>query len=157
MHRDKVISYIQLGKTEGGKIECGGDEPVYVPAEYTHGYFVSPTVISGLSPVSRVSTEEIFGPVATIHPFDTEEEVVGYVNNVRYGLAGSIWTTNIKTGHRIAHAIDSGIIWINCWLHRDLRTPFGGVKDSGLGREGGMHSLEFYSEYKNVCVHLGPP
>lgn len=156
MHRDKVQSYIEIAKTEGGKIECGGGVPAGIPSELAGGYWQAPTVVSGLSPASRVSTEEIFGPVVTLHVFDTEDEVAGYANNTAYGLACSIWTERLTVAHRLARQIHVGIVWINCWLHRDLRTPFGGVKASGLGREGGVHSLSFYSEEKNVCVYTGP-
>lgn len=155
-HREKVESYVALARELGGTILCGGDRPV-LPAPFSEGAFVNPCVIAGLSPRSRVSMEEIFGPVITLHPFDTEAEVIEDVNAVCYGLAGSVWTSDLTQAHRVAAKIESGIVWVNCWLHRDLRTAFGGVKDSGVGREGGKFSLEFYSEYKNVCVFLGRP
>jgi aminomuconate-semialdehyde/2-hydroxymuconate-6-semialdehyde dehydrogenase len=160
-HKAKILSYIELAKTEGGKIECGGGTPEGLPASSCDGYFVAPTVISGLAADSRVSTEEIFGPVCTVHPFDyatgaNEDEIANLVNNTCYGLACSVWTERLTVAHRLARRIHTGIVWVNCWLHRDLRTPFGGVKDSGLGREGGLHSLEFYTEAKNVCVYTGP-
>jgi aminomuconate-semialdehyde/2-hydroxymuconate-6-semialdehyde dehydrogenase len=118
MHRDKVLYYIDVAKEEGGKVECGGGRPAHLDKEFDGGYFVAPTVISGLKPTSRVSTEEIFGPVVTVHPFDTEDEAVAGVNVVRYGLAGSVWTNNVTTAHRVCRRIDSGILWVNCWLHR---------------------------------------
>jgi len=155
VHRDKVASYIALAVAEGGTVEAGGPGlPPGLPPSSQGGYFVRPTVISGLPPTSRTSTEEIFGPVVTVHAWEGEDEVVEAVNNTRYGLAGSIWTENLTLAHRLAARIESGILWINCWLLRDLLTPFGGVKDSGVGREGGRHSMDFYSELKNVCVAL---
>jgi aminomuconate-semialdehyde/2-hydroxymuconate-6-semialdehyde dehydrogenase len=154
--RDKCEAYVAAARAEGGTIECGGGRPP-LPPPYDAGFFFEPTVISGLPPTSRVSTEEIFGPVVTVHPFDSEDEVVAAANAVRYGLSGSVWTTNVTTAHRVCRRLDAGVLWVNTWLHRDLRTPFGGVKDSGVGREGGRHSLDFYSEYKNVCVFMGPP
>eukprot|EP00743_Colponemidia_sp_Colp-15_P004024 GILK01004337.1.p1 GENE.GILK01004337.1~~GILK01004337.1.p1 ORF type:complete len:485 (+),score=83.49 GILK01004337.1:41-1495(+) len=150
-HREKVRSYIELAKTEGGVIECGGQEP-NLPPPFASGAFLEPTVITGLPYTSRTATEEIFGPVVTIHPFDTEAEVTDACNSIRYGLAGSIWTSNLSLAHRMASRLETGMLWINCWLHRDLRVPFGGVKDSGVGREGGALSMEFFSEAMNVCV-----
>lgn len=155
-HKEKIMEYIEKAKVDG-TIACGGGEPNYLADELKGGYYVQPTVITGLPPSHPVSTEEIFGPVVSIHSFETEDEVVEYVNNTRYGLAGSVWTTNLKTAHRVCARVQSGLLWVNTWLYRDLRTPFGGIKDSGIGREGGKHSLEFYSEYKNVCVHVGSP
>ncbi|MDP7203835.1 MAG: aldehyde dehydrogenase family protein, partial [Candidatus Poseidoniaceae archaeon] len=116
------------------------------------GAFLRPTVISGVSIDSRCSTEEIFGPVVVVHPFDSEEEAVTIANGTEYGLAGSVWTKDLEKGQRVAEAIDSGMIWVNCWLHRDLRVPFGGTKNSGLGREGGKWSLSFFSEVQNICI-----
>ena len=110
--------------------------------------------MTGLSPSCRTATEEIFGPVVTVHPFDSEDEAVSIANSTRYGLAGSVWTQNLTRAHRVAQAIESGMVWVNCWLVRDLRVPFGGMKDSGVGREGGKWSLDFYSEPRNVCVKL---
>jgi aminomuconate-semialdehyde/2-hydroxymuconate-6-semialdehyde dehydrogenase len=151
-HRDKVLSYIDLAEEEGGDILCGGGAPVGIPQAFENGYWVSPTVIDGLAPDSRCSTEEIFGPVVTLHPFSDDEEAIEIANMTDYGLAGSIWTTDTEVGSAMAERIDSGMIWVNCWLHRDLRVPFGGVKNSGVGREGGRWSLGFFSEAINICV-----
>lgn len=152
-HMRKVISYIDLAKHEGGKIETGGDR-VHLKGICSKGYFVEPTVITGLSHDCRTNKEEIFGPVVTIMPFDTEEEVIGYANSNTYGLSATIWTENLKRAHRVSAQVKSGIIWVNCWLFRDLRTPFGGMKQSGVGREGGWEALRFFTEAKNVCVKL---
>ncbi len=151
-HRDKVEGYVALAKEEGGRIVAGGRRPED-PA-LGEGAFFEPTVVADLPPGCRTATEEIFGPVITVHPFDTEEEAVALANAVRYGLAGSVWTQNLGRAHRVAANVESGMIWVNCWLLRDLRVPFGGMKDSGVGREGGRHSLDFYSELRNVCVKL---
>ncbi len=152
-HMNKVLSYIELAKTEGGQVLCGGNR-IIVPGRCEHGYFVKPTVIVGLDQTCRTNQEEIFGPVVTIMPFDTEEEVITYANSNAYGLSATIWTENLKRAHRVAHQIKSGIIWVNCWLFRDLRTPFGGMKQSGVGREGGWEALRFFTEAKNVCIKL---
>ena len=143
-HRAKVLSYIELAKEEGGEILAGGNVPD------KPGSWIEPTVIAGLSHTSRTATEEIFGPVVTVHKFDTEEEAIGMANCTQYGLAGSVWSTN--KGRQVAEKIESGMVWVNTWLHRDLRVPFGGVKDSGVGREGGMWSIGFFSEAVNICV-----
>lgn len=119
------------------------------------GYFVEPTILGGLSPYCRVNQEEIFGPVVTLMPFDHEDEAIEYANGTPYGLSATIWSENIKRCHRLASRVQSGVIWINCWLLRDLRTPFGGMKQSGVGREGGFEALKFFTEPKNVCVYLG--
>ncbi len=152
-HMNKVLSYIELAKKEGGEIICGG-ERVSVSGRCATGYFIEPTIIVGLDQNCRTNQEEIFGPVVTIMPFDTEEEAVSYSNSNAYGLSATIWTENLKRAHRVAHQIKSGIIWINCWLLRDLRTPFGGMKQSGVGREGGWEALHFFTETKNVCIKL---
>ena len=143
-HRNKVMSYIELAKEEGGEILAGGN--VIDKA----GAWIEPTVIGGLSHKSRTATEEIFGPVVTIHKFETDEEAIEMANCTNYGLAGSVWSSN--KGRQVAEQIDSGMVWVNTWLHRDLRVPFGGVKDSGVGREGGLWSVGFFSEAVNICV-----
>lgn len=152
-HMNKVLSYIELAKAEGGEIICGGKQ-VRVSGRCANGYFVEPTVIVGLDQQCRTNQEEIFGPVVTIMPFDTENEAIRYANSNAYGLSATLWTENLKRAHRVAHQIKSGIIWVNCWLLRDLRTPFGGMKQSGVGREGGWEALHFFTETKNVCIKL---
>jgi aminomuconate-semialdehyde/2-hydroxymuconate-6-semialdehyde dehydrogenase len=143
-HRSKVLSYIELAKDEGGKILAGGNVPDKA------GAWIEATVIAGLSHTSRTATEEIFGPVVTVHKFDTDEEAIEMANCTQYGLAGSVWSKH--RGREVAEKIESGMVWVNTWLHRDLRVPFGGVKDSGVGREGGMWSIGFFSEAVNICV-----
>ncbi|TNE85887.1 MAG: aldehyde dehydrogenase [Deltaproteobacteria bacterium] len=150
-HRDKVEGYIALAREEGGTLVAGGGRTA-VPAALAGGYYVEPTVVTGLSANARCATEEIFGPVVTVHVFDDEEEVLRLANGVRYGLSASVWTTNLARAHRVSAALDCGMVWVNTWLLRDLRVPFGGMKDSGVGREGGAHSLEFYTEQRNICV-----
>lgn len=152
-HFDKIMSYIDLAQKEGGTVLTGG-EAVAVEGRCENGFFIRPTVIEGLPHDCRTNQEEIFGPVATIMPFDIEDEVLGYANSVRYGLSATVWTENLSRAHRLAAKLESGIVWINCWLKRDLRTPFGGVKDSGVGREGGFEALRFFTEEKNVCIQL---
>ena len=218
-HFDKIMSYIELAKTEGGNILCGGrsvdltaetprrgeekaeTRPVgsvpdaenprsassppaagagvagfssppglrrdvdassagwsadgVVGGRQLKGWFIEPTIVEGLPHDCRTNQEEIFGPVVTIMPFDTEEEVLNYANNVRYGLSATVWTENLSCALRVSAALESGIVWVNCWLLRDLRTPFGGVKDSGIGREGGFEALKFFTEEKNVCINVG--
>ena len=149
-HLAKVQGYVELAKQEGGVLLTGGTP--CLPSGFEGGNWMAPTVIEGLSPDSRCSTEEIFGPVVTLHPFGSEDEAVAIANNTRYGLAGSVWTSDLDKGRRVSEAIDTGMVWVNTWLHRDLRVPFGGVKDSGVGREGGKWSLGFFSEAMNVCV-----
>ncbi len=150
-HKQKILSYIQLAREEGGTILTGGNE-ITLSGRCTNGYFIEPTVIEGLDYMCRVQQEEIFGPVATLTPFDSEEGALEMANSVKYGLASSIWTNDLKRAHRIAENIEAGIVWINCWLLRDLRTPFGGTKASGVGREGGWEALRFFTEAKNVCI-----
>ena len=150
-HMEKVISYIELAKQEGGKISTGGSK-LTLPSPNADGAFIEPTLIEGLAIDSRCATEEIFGPVASIHRFITDDEAIEMANITQYGLAGSVWTSNPARGKSVAERIDSGILWVNTWLHRDLRTPFGGVKNSGVGREGGDWSLNFFSELSNICV-----
>jgi aminomuconate-semialdehyde/2-hydroxymuconate-6-semialdehyde dehydrogenase len=152
-HFEKILSYIDLAQKEGGKILTGGHQ-ITVDGRCENGWFIGPTVIENLSHDCRTNQEEIFGPVVTITPFDTEGEVLGYANSVRYGLSATVWTENLSRAHRVAEKLDSGIIWINCWLLRDLRTPFGGMKDSGVGREGGFEALKFFTEEKNVCIKV---
>jgi aminomuconate-semialdehyde/2-hydroxymuconate-6-semialdehyde dehydrogenase len=150
-HMEKVLSYVQLAKEEGGTILTGGEQ-VHLEAPYNNGYYLRPTVIEGLAYDCRTNQEEIFGPVVTITPFDTEEEVLMMANSTEYGLAATLWTSDLKRAHRMADKIDAGIVWVNAWLVRDLRTPFGGMKASGVGREGGEEALRFFTEPKNVYI-----
>jgi aminomuconate-semialdehyde/2-hydroxymuconate-6-semialdehyde dehydrogenase len=152
-HRDKVLSYYKLAREEGAQVVTGGGAPKFGD-ERDQGYWVEPTVIAGLPDSARCVTEEVFGPICHVTPFDTEEEVIRRANDTKYGLAATIWTTNLNRGHRVAEAMNVGISWVNTWFLRDLRTPFGGSGLSGIGREGGMHSLNFYSELTNVCVRI---
>ena len=149
-HYMRVLKYIQIAKDEGGTILTGGTRPEGIDT----GYFINPTIIVGLEKESRCIREEIFGPVVTVVPFDTEEEVIEQANDTHYGLGTSIWTNDLRRAHRVAHQIEAGIIWVNTWYLRDLRTPFGGMKQSGIGREGGMHSFDFYSELSNITIKL---
>ena len=152
-HMEKVESYIRLGIEEGGNVLSGGTrEMTGQVGPSPEGAFLRPTVIDGLLHTSRTATEEIFGPVVTIHRFESDEEAIEIANSTEYGLAGSIWSNDTDRAHKIAQKIQTGIVWVNTWLHRDLRTPFGGVKNSGLGREGGAWSLGFFSEPLNVCI-----
>ncbi len=150
-HMNKILSYIELAKSEGGKILTGGKQ-VHLEGRCAYGYFVAPTVIENLGNNCRTNQEEIFGPVCTIIPFDTDQQALELANGSQYGLASSIWTNDLKRAHRMAKNIEAGIVWINCWLLRDLRTPFGGTKSSGVGREGGLEALRFFTEPKNVCI-----
>lgn len=149
-HFDKILSYVELAKEEGGSVLCGGK----AAETDMNGWFIEPTVIDGLNETCRTNQEEIFGPVVTIQPFDTEEEVLGYANGTKYGLASTVWTNDLTKAHRVAANLHTGIVWVNCWLMRDLRTPFGGVKNSGVGREGGWEALRFFTEPKNVCIPI---
>ena len=151
-HMEKILLYIALAKEEGGQVLCGGHR--LHPEGVEGGFYVAPTVIEGLGPACRTNQEEIFGPVVTLQPFDTEEEALALANDTAYGLAATLWTTDLKRAHRVAAGIESGIVWVNTWLLRDLRTPFGGVKASGLGREGGFDALEFFTEPQNICIKL---
>ncbi|MEO1515686.1 MAG: aldehyde dehydrogenase [Bacteroidota bacterium] len=150
-HMEKVMGCLSLAEVEGGTILCGGQQ-VQLKGELEQGYFMRPAVIEGLPINCRTNQEEIFGPVVTIAPFDTEEEVVQLANGTAYGLSATVWTKDIRRAHRVAEQLQSGIVWINCWLLRDLRTPFGGTKSSGVGREGGLEILRFFTEPKNVCI-----
>lgn len=150
-HMDKILGYIELAKEEGGTILTGGKR--YIPeGECRDGFFIEPTVIEGLGHLCRLNQEEIFGPVVTLIPFDTEEDAIDMANSTPYGLACTIWTENVKKAHRVAQSIDSGIVWVNTWMVRDLRTPFGGMKESGIGREGGFEAMRFFTETKNVFI-----
>ena len=153
-HLNKVISYIDLAKQEGGKILTGGNI-IQLEGRCISGWFLAPTVIEDLPYNCRTNQEEIFGPVVTIAPFDTEEEVVQWANSTPYGLACSLWTNNLSRAHQMSDYIQTGIVWVNCWMVRDLRTPFGGMKQSGVGREGGWEALRFFTEPKNVCIKYG--
>ena len=152
-HMEKVLSYIELAKEEGGTLLTGGHR-VQLDGRCERGYFIAPTVFENLPASCRTNQEEIFGPVVTLTPFDTEEEALAMANGTAYGLAATIWTSDLKTAHRMAAGLHAGIIWVNCWLLRDLRTPFGGVKQSGVGREGGFEALRFFTEPKNICIKL---
>ncbi|HYI79156.1 MAG TPA: aldehyde dehydrogenase, partial [Chryseolinea sp.] len=152
-HLNKVLSYVSLAKQEGGTILTGGYR-VNVKGRCENGYFIEPTVITGLNQKCKTNQEEIFGPVVTIEPFNSEIEAIEAANSTSYGLSATIWTENLKRAHRVSAEIKSGIVWVNCWLNRDLRTPFGGMKQSGVGREGGWEALKFFTDVKNVCVKL---
>jgi len=149
-HYEKILSYIELAKEEGGRILTGGH--AVQPVDHENGWYIAPTIIEGLAPDCRTNQEEIFGPVVSITPFSSEEEVLHFANNIPYGLSSTLWTENLSRAHRMAKKIEAGIVWVNTWLHRDLRTPFGGVKNSGVGREGGLDALRFFTEPKNVCI-----
>ncbi len=149
---DKIKFYVDLAQKEGGKIALGGSAPESLNERCRDGYFFQPTVITGLAVSCRTNREEIFGPVVTVTPFDNEEEVIDYANDCDYGLASSVWTQNLNRAHRVAEQIHTGTVWVNCWLVRDLRVPFGGMKASGVGREGGEEALRFFTEAKNICI-----
>jgi aminomuconate-semialdehyde/2-hydroxymuconate-6-semialdehyde dehydrogenase len=149
---DKIKFYVDLAQKEGGKIALGGNAPEAPNDRTRDGYFFSPTVIVDLPVACRTNREEIFGPVVTITPFESEDEVIRYANDVDYGLSSSVWTQNLSRAHRVAEQIHTGTVWVNCWLVRDLRVPFGGMKASGVGREGGEEALRFFTEPKNVCI-----
>ena len=144
-HMEKVLTYIEHGKKEG-KLLCGGERLT----KLGDGYFISPTMFEGLGIESKLLKEEIFGPVLPVVPFDSEEQAIDYANSTPYGLSCSIWSENVNRCHRVSQGIRSGLVWVNCWFARDLRTPFGGQKSSGVGREGGRYSLEFFSEAKTI-------
>ena len=152
-HMDKVLGHIALAREEGGTVLCGGQR-VRLDGALADGWYLAPTVIEGLGPHCRTNQEEIFGPVVTIQPFDSEEEALDSANATRYGLASILWTSNGYRMHRMARQLKSGIVWVNCWMLRDLRTPFGGMKQSGVGREGGREALRFFTEARNICIKL---
>jgi aminomuconate-semialdehyde/2-hydroxymuconate-6-semialdehyde dehydrogenase len=153
-HMDKVLGYLDLARAEGGRVLCGGQRR-RPEGRCEDGWFVAPTVIEGLGPDARTNREEIFGPVVTLQPFDDEAHAIALANATDYGLANSLWTSDLRRAHRVAAAIETGIVWVNTWLTRDLRTPFGGVKQSGLGREGGLDAMRFFTDSKNICIDLG--
>ena len=153
-HMEKVDAYLSLAREEGAEVRAGGHIATDLEGAYRGGFFVEPTIWTGLDESARCVTEEVFGPVCHIQPFDTEEEAVAMANASAYGLCAAIWTTHLGRAHRVAREVEAGLVWVNDWFLRDLRTPFGGVKASGLGREGGRHSLDFYSEIKNVCIKM---
>jgi aminomuconate-semialdehyde/2-hydroxymuconate-6-semialdehyde dehydrogenase len=152
-HREKVLSYYQLAREEGATVITGGGFSQFGNS-LDNGFFVQPTINTGLKESARCVQEEIFGPVCHVAPFDSEDEAISMANDTKYGLAASIWTSNLKRGHRVAQQMNVGITWVNCWFLRDLRTPFGGMGLSGIGREGGIHSLNFYSELNNICIKI---
>jgi len=152
-HQEKILHYISLARLEGGKVLAGGN--AFNPqGRCKNGYFIQPTVIAGLDESCRTNQEEIFGPVVTVQPFDTEKEAIALANSTKYGLSATVWTQNLTRAHKVGAAIKAGIVWVNCWLVRDLRTPFGGVKQSGIGREGGDEALNFFTEEKNICIKI---
>ncbi|MCX6209863.1 MAG: aldehyde dehydrogenase family protein, partial [Bacteroidetes bacterium] len=153
LHFDKVMSCIELAEQEGGTILCGGNA-VKLEGRCADGYFIEPTIIEGLGANCKTNMEEIFGPVVTLQSFKTEDEALELANTSNYGLAATIWTQDVSKANRVAAKVESGIVWINCWLLRDLRTPFGGTKNSGVGREGGWEALRFFTEVKNVCIEI---
>ncbi len=152
-HFEKILSYIELAKQEGGKIVAGGNAKT-LAGDYQNGYYIEPTIIENLAYDCRTNQEEIFGPVVTITPFTSEEVLIKMANSTQYGLAATVWTENINKANSIALKLESGIVWVNCWLHRDLRTPFGGIKKSGVGREGGFEAIHFFTEQKNICIKI---
>ncbi len=153
-HWQKVRDYIALAREEGGQVLCGGEPPSDLPERVRSGWFMQPTVIAGLAPNTRVNQEEIFGPVVSVIPFQNEAEALSIANGTSYGLAATLWTENVSRAHRIAESLQAGVVWINCWLVRDLRTPFGGVKQSGVGREGGEDAYRFFTESKSVTLRV---
>ncbi|MEK7486502.1 MAG: aldehyde dehydrogenase [Planctomycetota bacterium] len=150
-HLEKILSYFDLAQQEGGTLLCGGKRAL-LSGRCEQGWFVEPTIIEGLSYSCRTNQEEIFGPVVTLLPFDTAQEVLEQANSTPYGLAATLWTRDLQRAHSLSQELKFGIVWINCWMLRDLRTPFGGMKHSGVGREGGLEALRFFTEPKNVCV-----
>jgi aminomuconate-semialdehyde/2-hydroxymuconate-6-semialdehyde dehydrogenase len=153
VHFDRIMRGIDTAKQEGGQLLLGG-RAVKPSGRCANGFFIEPTIVEGLDENCQTNQEEIFGPVVTLQRFSSEEEALRLANATKYGLAATIWTQDISKANRVAAQLESGIIWINCWLLRDLRTPFGGLKNSGVGREGGWEALRFFTEAKNVCVEL---
>jgi aminomuconate-semialdehyde/2-hydroxymuconate-6-semialdehyde dehydrogenase len=151
-HREKVEEHVAAARAEGGQVLAGGRRPEGLPERVRDGFFLEPTVVAGLAPTCRANREEIFGPVVTVLPFDTEEEAVAIANGTEYGLSASVWTRDVERALRVAERVEAGTVWVNCWLLRDLRVPFGGTKRSGLGREGGEEAMRFFTEPKNVCL-----
>jgi aminomuconate-semialdehyde/2-hydroxymuconate-6-semialdehyde dehydrogenase len=151
-HRRRVESYIEIAKEEGGEILTGGERPQNLDDRLKNGYYLLPTIITDLTSDCRVQQEEIFGPVVGITKFKTVEEAIEMANSTKYGLAAILWTENLRNAHTIAHELEAGTVWVNCWMLRDLRMPFGGVKHSGLGRASGTHSIDFYTEQKTICI-----
>jgi aminomuconate-semialdehyde/2-hydroxymuconate-6-semialdehyde dehydrogenase len=152
-HMEKILSYIGLAESEGGSILCGGKR-ADVGGRCESGWFIEPTIIEGLPTSCRTNQEEIFGPVVTIMPFESEDEAVELANDSQYGLAATVWTQNIDRAHHVSARLKTGIVWVNCWMVRDLRTPFGGMKNSGVGREGGQEALRFFTEPRNICLKI---
>jgi aminomuconate-semialdehyde/2-hydroxymuconate-6-semialdehyde dehydrogenase len=150
-HRDKIRTYIEQARSEGARFSVGDRQPP-LGGDLAQGYFVHPVIVEGLDHLSRICQEEIFGPFVSVTPFSTEEDVILKANSVKYGLSASIFTRDVGRAHRVAEALDVGTVWVNTWMMRDLRVPFGGVKASGLGREGGAHSIDFYTDVKNICL-----
>ena len=150
-HLEKVLSYIELARQEGGKLLCGGNR-VMLDGDCKDGFYLQPAVFEGLAYDCRTNQEEIFGPVVTLTPFDTDEEALKMANSTHYGLSATIWTNNLDRANEFSFSLQAGIVWVNCWLFRDLRTPFGGVKHSGVGREGGWDALSFFTEKRNICI-----
>ena len=150
-HHDKVMAYLDLARAEGGRVIAGGHR-IEVPGSCAKGWFVAPTIVEGVGPQCRTNQEEIFGPIVTLQAFDDDEEALALANATPYGLSASIWTEHLSRAHRFAAQLDAGIVWINTWMQRDLRTPFGGMKQSGVGREGGLEAMRFFTEPKNVCI-----
>jgi aminomuconate-semialdehyde/2-hydroxymuconate-6-semialdehyde dehydrogenase len=154
-HREKVLAAVERGVRDGGVVACGGGIPRNLPARVADGAFLQPTVLLGVPQESPCVQEETFGPVVTVHGFDRHRDAVAMANGTRYGLAASVWTRDLSRAHRMAARLDAGTVWVNCWMLRDLRVPFGGVKDSGIGREGGHEALRFFSDVSNVCIATG--
>jgi aminomuconate-semialdehyde/2-hydroxymuconate-6-semialdehyde dehydrogenase len=151
-HRNRVREHIKKAQVEGGRILCGGEEIHFSDNDLSKGFFMQPTVMEGLSISAKINQQEVFGPVVTLIPFSSEEEAVHASNSTSFGLAATLWTQDIKRAHRLAEKIEVGIFWVNTWMLRDLRTPFGGMKSSGVGREGGLEAMRFFTEPKNVCI-----